>query len=103
MTATLTITTDNKWRDFVYRADVPKAILESDFDYQDEDEALDGFFKYRGVWYHLDMFTRLEGPWENGSLGAMGWHAYHGDSFYSGVVIKVSRDGERFKVGTYIA
>lgn len=99
----LSIKSQNTWRNFIYRSDVPAKVLASDFDYQDENEAVDGFMHYRGVWYHLDQFMRLEGPWENGSLGALGWQAYHSDSAFSGVVIKISRDGERYQIGTYYA
>lgn len=92
------VTTDNKWKPFVYRSDVPKRVLERDFDYQNADEAFDGFFKYRGVWYHLDMFMRTEGvdDFKN-------WNGYHSNSAFSGVLLKVSRDGESYKVATYIA
>lgn len=88
-----TITTDNKWRDLTCRHDVPRAVLDGQFDYQNEEETLDGFFKYRGAWYHLDMFTRTD--------MFDGWHGYHSDSAFSGVLIKLSSDGERVKLATY--
>lgn len=93
----LTITTDHKWKSFQYRADVPAKVLAVDFDYQDEADALDGYFRYHGHWYHLDQFMRLDGQ----SVGLDGWHAYLNDSMCSGVVIKVSRDGESYQVGTF--
>lgn len=94
----ITIKTDHKWKPFVYRHDVPSKVLTSQFDYQDAEDVLDGFFRYRGYWYHLDGFMRLEASPE-----LAGWHAYAGNSFYSGVVIKVSSDGESYMVGTYMA
>jgi hypothetical protein len=94
----LTIKTDHKWKAFRCRYEVPKRVLARDFDYQDEDDATDGFFKYRGVWYHLDQFMRIEhSPDSQFST----WHAYAGDSFFSGMVIRVSSDGEQYQVGTY--
>jgi hypothetical protein len=89
-----TITTNHQWRDFVYRSDVPADVLASEFDWTN-DEDFDGFFRYRGEWYHLSMFE-----WRNSIPGFDGIHC---DSFYSGVVIKVSADGEQYKVGTLIA
>ena len=99
----LTVKTNNQWRDLVYRQDVPAGILASDFDYQDAEETLDGFFCYRGHWYHVDQFTRVDyhngqNPFADGH-----WDSYAGDSFFSGVVIKLSKDGERVKVGTYFS
>ena len=42
----------------------------------------------------------VEEPEENVELG---YDTYDGtaDSFFSGVVIRVSEDGERFQIGTY--
>lgn len=89
------ITTDHKWKNFCYRYEVPVKVLTEQFDYQDENEALDGFFCYRGTWYHLDEFLRDGAP--------QGWHGFAADSFFSGVVIELSRDGEQYRVGTLIA
>lgn len=88
---TLTITSDHKWKQFKCRHEVPKAILTGQFDYLDEDA--DGFINYRGHWYHTSCFM---------SGGPEGWHGYHGDSYYSGVVIKLSQDGEEYMIGTAI-
>lgn len=90
-----TIYTDNKWKQFKYRDEVPKKVLKDDFDWLDEDDGFDGFFKYKGTWYHLSMFM-------NGG-GFPGWDGYHGDSFFSGVLIALSPDGEEYKVATYIS
>ena len=92
----VTIKTNHQWRDLVYRWDVPADLLAGEFDYQNPEETLDGFFRYRGVWYHLDAF--VPAPPELAE-----WDAYCGDSFFSGVVIKLSRDGEQIKIGTYFS
>ena len=55
-----TIITDHKWKSFVYRSDVPAKILAGQFDYLSEDDATDGFFRYRRNWYHLSDFMRSE-------------------------------------------
>ena len=31
----------------------------------------------------------------------MAAYGYYSDSYFSGVVVKISRDGERYRVGTY--
>ena len=95
---TVTIKTNHQWRNLAYRSEVPAAVLASDFDYQDADETLDGFFCYRGHWYHVDQFTTV-----NGNADLAGWDGYASDSYFSGVVIKLSRDGEQVQVGTYFS
>lgn len=92
----LTIKTDNKWHGFKYRNEVPAKVLKDQFDYQDEDIS-DNFFKFKGTWYHTDQFMRLDD--RNGEM--KGWDGYAGDSYFSGVLIKLSSDGERYKVATY--
>ena len=91
----LSVRTDRKWKLFVYRQEVPKRVLASQFDYQDED-VVDGFFKYHGVWYHLDQFMRIP----NGAPLA-GWDGYLNDSMTTGVVIKLSPDQEQYQVGAF--
>jgi len=93
----VTIKTDHKWRDLVYRHDVPAKVLASQFDYQNPDDAIDGFFCYRGYWYHIDGFMRSDNP------EFKGWHGYASDSYFSGVLIQLSNDGEQIKVGTYFS
>jgi hypothetical protein len=92
----LMVITNHAERQFVYRQDVPQRVLDLEFDYQDPEDTVDGFFEYRGVWYHLDMFMR-DVPQELAELGYNGWVA---DSFFSGVAIKLSEDGETFQVAT---
>jgi len=98
--ADLTIKTDNKWKPFKYRDEVPASVLEDDFDYLDEEEGYDGFFQYRDVWYHVSEFMRI---YPGAPRRMYEWDGYLSDSYFSGIVIKVSEDGEEYKVGTYIA
>lgn len=95
--------TNNHWRDFEYRCDVPSKILETHFDWtndahEEHGDYSDGFFFYRGYWYHLSEFTGT-----SGELAESGWHGYKGDSLFSGVAIRLSEDGEQFQVGTIVA
>ena len=91
------VRTDNKWKNFVYGHDVPKKA-KKDFDHLDDDESSDGFFCYLGRWYHISDFMVTPKDFNC----EMPWDGYHSDSFFSGVVLKVAKDGERYQVGTYI-
>lgn len=93
------IYTDNKWKQFKYRYEVPKCILKTEFDYQDPEEATDGFFQYKRAWYHLDMFMRMP---NNAPKELKKWDGYLNDSAFSGVLIKVSNDSEEYKIATFI-
>jgi hypothetical protein len=92
-TRTMNVTTNNHWRDFLYRYEVPAGVLVSEFDWLDRDEQ-DGFFRYRGVWYHLSMFLRT---------AIEGWDGIYNDSMFSGVLIEVSSDAEQYRIGTAIS
>jgi hypothetical protein len=100
----LTIKTNNHWRDFVCRYDVPEKVLACQFDwtnkgYEEHGDYSDGFIHYKGCWYHIDDFMRVED-----TTGAIGqWHGYASDSFFSGVLIKLSPDGEQYQIATYIS
>jgi len=84
------ITTNGHWRQFRTRDEVPAKVLADQFDYQGPD-VYDGFFKYKGFWYHLDQFMRCSmDPW-NASLA---------DSAFTGVVIQVD-DAEQYRVGSW--
>ncbi len=87
------ITTNHHWRDFKFRYEVPANVLNNELDWTDEDDT-DGYFFYKWGWYHLSMFMRT---------GIDGWDGFHGDSFFSGVAIRLSEDGERYQVATVIA
>lgn len=94
----VTVKTNHQPRDLVYRQDVPAKVLADQFDYQDAEETTDGFFCYRGSWYHLDGFMRIE---NNPDLA--GWDGYAGDSYFSGVLIKLTQDNEQVICATYFS
>lgn len=94
----LLVRSDQRWKDFTYGADVPEAIRKNEFDWLDDAEGSDHFFQHHGTWYHLSQFMRVE---TGGDLAKAGWEGYHSDSFSTGVVVKVSDDGDKYKVGTY--
>jgi len=84
---------NKNWRQFKYRDEVPARVLSSQFEHLNtEDDGSDGFIKYRGHWYHLSDFV----------VGAPdGWDGVMPHGFFSGVLIKVSRDCETYQIATY--
>jgi hypothetical protein len=89
------ITTDRKWKPFLYRYEVPAKILADRFDHLSEDDAPDGFFRYRGAWYHTSDFMRVD----NGPESAFaGWHGVATDTYFSATLIEISADGESYRV-----
>lgn len=112
MKTTLELTTNNHDRKFVIGHEVPMGVLRSQFDHLTAyKQSFGSFLKYRGHWYHVSDFTRF-GPLfmagiERATGGAEespfeGWHGRTSDSAWSGVVIKLSDDGETYQIGTYI-
>lgn len=86
------VITNHHWRQFRYRYEVPPEVLADQFDYQDADESTDGFFQYRGSWYHLDDFQVCNA----GELQE--WDGFAPDSYFSGVAIRLSDDCEEYQV-----
>lgn len=88
---------------------VPREILlgyqltdreKREFHYIKADEIDDhSFVRYRGRVYDLGEFMRLNG----GELTDLGWHGAAGDSYFSGVVIKIVRvdHDDMVILGTY--
>jgi hypothetical protein len=98
MSDTLTITTDHKWKDLKYHYEVPAKVLADQFDHLDpEDNGYDGYIQYRGRWYHLSDFMTLD---KSNPLHGH-WKAYLSDSFYSGIVLRLSNDCEQYQIGTF--
>ena len=93
------IITDHKWKQFKYGYEVPEKV-KNDFDWLEEEEKDDGWIYYRKNWYHESDFMRID---NNNPFYSLGWHGYHSDSFFSGVLIQISDDGEGYKIATYIS
>lgn len=94
---TVTIKTNHNWRPFCRRSALPPYVFD-DFDYQ-HPSISDGYFRYRGSWYHLDDFTTCD----DSDAEFKGWDAYAGDSYFSGVLIKLSDDGGAVMCATYFS
>jgi hypothetical protein len=94
---TLTIKTNNVPRYTVGVYDLtPKERAE--FDYLDDIDSAT-LFRYHGNVYDLGVFMRIDNRDPANPL--KGWHGYHSDSYFSGIAIKISDDGESVIVGTY--
>ena len=63
-------------------------LIKKQFDYFSEEELEEQyFFNYKGYWYCLSDFLRVEN-----SDTFKGWDGYSSDSYFSGVLIKVKDD-----------
>jgi len=91
----LKIITDHKWHDFLYVYELTDKEQTEHADTINSDDTLN-CFRYRGQVYFLEEFMRLE---NNDELE--NWHGYASDTFFSGVLIRISEDGERYQVGRY--
>ena len=92
----MTITTNRHWRPFLYRYDVPDRVLQEDFDYLAEEDALDGFLRYRGSWYHLSEFLRLP---PTGRLRSTGWTGVYALHAFASVVLQIGDDPSYYQIG----
>jgi hypothetical protein len=96
----LTIKTNNHYRPLLYGFELTeKEQKEYDFlDFTEDGEGFWGrFFRYKHWTYLLDDFMRIDAN----SPFPEKWHGYHSDSFFSGIVIQLSDDGEAVVAGTY--
>jgi len=95
----LIIKTNRHWHNCLYGYELTEKEAK-EFDYIDaEDFPLHDFARYRGVVYDLHEFIRLT---ERARISEFkNWHGYASDSFFSGVLIKLSEDGEQYQIGTY--
>ena len=100
---TVTIKTNNQERDLLYFSDFNKSEqqqLREDYDWMEDDlETNFGFFYYKDAIYHLQDFTSLHG--ENKCDDFAGWDGVVSDSYFSGVLIKLTQDCESVVVGTF--
>ena len=100
--ARLIIKTDNRWKNFKYAYEVPKRVLKRQFDWMDDPD--DGtFLKYKNHWYSLSDFMRIDpGAYFAAPPRELSqWDGSVADGRLSGVLIKISPDGEQYKIGTY--
>lgn len=95
------ILTNHKFRPLIYGYELTDKEKEQ-YDFLDwspiDGEAYSSqFFRYKNYCYYLGDFMRLDKT----SPFPPNWHGYSSDSFFSGILIELSKCGEAVKVGTY--
>lgn len=91
------ITSDKKWKYLKSGDELPKK-WRKEFDYLTNEQYGDTrFAQYRGHYYDVQEFARFEGA----DSGFRGWDGYSSDTYFSGIVIKLSTYGELYKIGRY--
>ncbi len=100
-TKTMKIITNYQPRNTLYYYELtPKERKE--FDYLDTPEKQDDtvFFRYKNNTYDLNEFMRTPKDTE-----ISGWDGYHGDSYFSGILVKwvKNTDYEQVIVGLYLS
>lgn len=89
----LKVVSDGKWKPFRYQYEVSEKVIRDEFSWLDEDFTY--FIKYRNRWYHISEFIKCE------SEELSKWHGIKNETFFSGIVIQISNDGESYKIGSY--
>lgn len=86
------IITNHHWRPFKPAHEVPTEVLD-DYSHLDIDELTWGWIQYQGQWLHISDFMRCEGSWDG----------VRGESYFSGLLIKVSQDSEEYKIARWLS
>ena len=94
----MSIITDNKWKFFKNDYDIPRKVYE-DYDWLNEEQKVTGWIHYRKYWYHISDFQVIDPT--NTSFPEK-WDGYLCDSFFSGILIRLSKDGESYKIGLFL-
>ena len=95
----ITIKTNNHSRHLLYWDDLTvKEQVEHDWIAPEEWDDFT-FFRYKGYCYCTSNFMRLDSNTAFYALG--GWEGYHGDSFFSGTLIKYTPCGDGVIVAAY--
>ena len=97
MSNKLNIVTNNVPREIIYGFELP-ASKRKDFDYikGDEDFNNNQFVQYRGYYYDLGEFMRIE---NNSNL--KDWDGYISDTYFNGTLIKFCEDNDYVIMGRY--
>ncbi len=97
------IITNSNWREFVYGSDLSIKEKEN-FDYMNIDELESGsFIRYKGIIYDLGEFMAIRPPIAPHCQreGWTTWDRYQSDSFFSGILLRLSNDGDQYQIATY--
>lgn len=93
---TLEIITNNRPRDIIDGWELSDSELEK-FDYL-ENPRDNSFFRYRGQLHDIGEFMRVP---KDSPLATAGFNGYSCDTYFSGIAIKLSPDGESVTVARF--
>lgn len=94
----MNITTNNHWHSFLSGYELT-ATERAEFDYLDDIDAHD-FIRYRGEVYDPNEFICIDH--NVGQFGDLSeWHGYRSDSYFSGLLLRISDDGEQYQIAAY--
>jgi hypothetical protein len=97
----VTIKTDGKWKKLLYGYELPKK-QRKEFKYlTDEEFDVRNFAKYHKNYYDINEFMRIPKIQSEDAEAFGRWDGYTSDTAFSGVLIKLSSDGERYKIGMF--
>jgi len=106
----VTIKTDGKWKNLLYGYQLPKN-QRKEFSYlTDEEFDVWSFARLGGNYYDVAEFQRLPTIGDTSGKHVVyhvvypvfrGWDGYMNDAYSSGILIKLSSDGERYKIGRF--
>lgn len=98
----MTIITNNHWREIIYGCELTSKE-QKEFDFLEGDELdMAQFFRYKGDVEYLGNYMRIEGV-EDKENPLHGWHGSHGDSYFSGTLVKLHESGDSLLVGRYFS
>ena len=91
----MSIKTNNQARELLYLSDFndrDQAKIRRNYDWMEKDdiEFNYGFFKYRGMIFHLQDFARYTDDF---------WDGYYGLNYFAAVLIKLKEDCDHVVVG----
>ena len=79
-------------RRFKYADEVPASVL-GWYDHLSECDAADGWICHRGHWSHVLDYMRCD--------AVPGWHGIKHDSWSCGTLIRLSEDGETYRIAWF--
>lgn len=98
---TVKVTTDHKWKNLLYGYELPESVL-SDFDYIEPEELpTRSFIKYKGGYYDVGDIMRIDPEREHYPEEFKSWHGYVSETFFSGILVRLSDDGEQYQIASY--
>lgn len=96
----LKIITDHKWKNLLYGYELTDKE-KKEFDWIDADEIdSHSFFRYRKNVYSITEFMSIHATRLTFDKP---WNGYYSDSYFSGILIELSDDGEMYRVGLYLS